>query len=64
MSDDTLPATVPDLDLDSELEAEARRCAVAQWNALPEFRKARVAFDRLVETHRRRLTLKRQRAAG
>lgn len=58
----TLPPTDPDVRLGSDLELEATRCAVVEWNNLPPTRQALVRFERLVDKHRERLARLRARA--
>jgi hypothetical protein len=57
--------TLHDLDLaDAELDLQARRAAVLEWNRLPPGHQARIAFDHLVAKHRRRLVRKKEQAAA
>lgn len=58
--------TVVELHLDQvadEIDQEARRAAVAEWNQLPPTRQAHAAFDAILDRQRARLARKRTRAA-
>ena len=57
----TLPATDADLDLDNEIDRQARRDAVLEWCSLSGMDQRRTDFNELVAKHTRKLERKRGR---